>query len=196
MFWGAAMDTAEFIVTALSVGKVASLRDPGDSAVNDSYDRFQGVVATKIGEDAGRLLFEALAGVPDTDVEWLKRFVETIGMADEPLINTAALNAVGAILVWVATSQPTEASLQLGDQFQISRDASDGSFAITGSQQPLTLDPTGHFTIHDPLAGALSTRLVALSPGSLDDLAAILRTILTASLLPGEPGHPPTFQIR
>lgn len=188
------MDTAEFIVTALSVGKIASLRRPGSPTVNESYDRFQGVVATKIGEDAGRLLFEALSGVPETDVQWLKRFVETVGMADEPLVKAAALNAVGAILVWVATSHPIEVSLRLGDHFQMTYDADEGLYTLLGGEQILRLDQAGHFTIHDPVAGALSTRLVALSPGSLDDLGAILAASLSDSLLPGEPGIDPTLK--
>lgn len=185
------MDTAEFIVLALSVGKVASLRVPGSQAVNESYDRFQGVVATKIGEDAGRLLLEALAGVPDTDIEWLKRFVETIGIADEPLIYAAGLNAVGAMLVWIADSAPDATQTYLAGRFQLRRDAIDGLYTLTGGDTTLTLDQTGHFTIHDPVAGTLSTRLVALSPGSLDDLGAILRAALTDSLFPGEPGRFP-----
>jgi hypothetical protein len=179
------MDTAEFMVLALSVGKVASLRIPGNARVNESYDRFQGIVATKIGEDAGRLLLEALTGEPDVDIEWLRRFIEMTGVADEPLIYTAALNAVGAMLVWIAENFPDVVSNGIAGRYQLRRE--DNQYSLIGGRQTLKLDPSGHFSIHDPGAGTLSTRLVALSPNSLDDLGAILRAALTDSLFPGEP---------
>ncbi len=174
------MDTPEFIVTALSVGKVAALQVPNNPVVDKVYDRLRGVVAIKIGEDAALLLYEALAGSPDVDIDWLKRFVETTGMADEPRLYAAALDTTGVIIGWAASTRLAEIRPHLGERLTLDLDGDGGSVTVGGGEQTLTFDVNGR----------LISPEVGLFPGSLGDLAYILGVLLAHSLLPGEPGAP------
>ncbi len=164
------MDQSEFVVTLLSVGKIAALRDPVNPAVYQAHAALREAVARTIGEDSERMLFEALAGMPEDDIGWLRRFVRVIGMADDPPIYAACLLLAGTIVVWAAT---------LGAEqifpYQLHLDALKNRVTVTGGEADLSLDLEGRLRAPD-----------ASAPAVFNDLGRLTDTIILGRLLPGD----------
>lgn len=164
------MDRSEFLVVLLSVGKVAALREPGNPAVYAAHAALREAVATRIGEGSERLLFEALVGMPEDDIGWLKRFVRVTGMADDEPLYTACLTLAGTIVVWAAA---------LGAEnifpYHLHLDSAENRVIITGGEADLILSLDGQLQTPDVDA-----------PAAFNDLGRLADTIMIGVLLPGD----------
>ncbi len=162
------MDRNEFVVILLSVGKGAALREPGNPAVYAAHTALRDAVAACIGEGSERMLFEALIGLPQDDLDWLKRFVRVTGMADDPPLYAACLALAGTIVVWAS-------DLGAENIFPYHLERGEQRIRVSGGETELFLSLDGRLAAPD-----------ADDPTAFIDLGRLVDTIMVGRLLPGD----------